>query len=143
MPLQDAARQSPVKPLLYFNRKAFLGALALFIALVLIAAVGRHIVWLRGFMGDVLVVVWVYFCLATVLRTHPCALAVAALLIAYAVELSQYVAHINGWKIADPVLRIIVGSTPDWWDMLAYTLGFLCVLGLQPLQILLKQLLNK
>jgi uncharacterized membrane protein required for colicin V production len=118
--------------LFHFNRSAFLSALALLIALVLIATVGRHIGWLRGFMGDVLVVVWVYFCLATVLRANPRTLAVAALLIAYAVELSQYVAQVNGWKIANPVLRIIVGSTPDGWDVLAYTLGFLCVLGLQP-----------
>jgi uncharacterized protein (DUF2062 family) len=59
-------------------------------------------------------------------------LAVVALLMAYAVELSLYVAHINGWTIANPVvLSVIVGSTPDGWDVLAYTLGFLCVFGLR------------
>ena len=117
--------------------------IALFIVLLLIATVGRHIGWLRGFVGDVWAVVCVYFCLATVIRATPRALAVAALLTAYAVELSQYASPIYGWKIANPVLRIVVGSTPDGWDLLAYTLGFLFVLGLQPLQILLKQLLNK
>jgi len=27
-------------------------------------------------------------------------------------------------------LRIVLGSVPDWWDMLAYTLGFGLVLAL-------------
>ena len=40
----------------------------------------------------------------------------------------RYLARYLGWRIEQPVLRIVLGSVPDWWDMLAYTLGFFLVL---------------
>ena len=32
------------------------------------------------------------------------------------------------------MLRILLGSVPDWWDVLAYTLGFFLVLLLAALR---------
>ena len=43
-------------------------------------------------------------------------------------ELGQYLARLEQWQIANPVLRIIIGSTPDWLDVLAYALGAAAVL---------------
>ena len=40
------------------------------------------------------------------------------------IELSQYLAKLNHWVVSNPIIRTIVGSTPDWWDVLAYTAGF-------------------
>jgi len=57
-------------------------------------------------------------------------LALAALLTGYAVELGQYLARHFGWRLEQPLLRIVLGSVPDWWDVLAYTLGFGLVLAL-------------
>jgi Protein of unknown function (DUF2809) len=111
-----------------FNYCALLVAIALFGLELSIATTLSHIGWLRGFVGDMLAVVLVYYGFKSFVRARPLWLAVAALLVGYAVELAQYLSHLAGWKISQPILRTLVGSTPDWWDMLAYTLGFGMVL---------------
>jgi hypothetical protein len=111
-----------------FNYRALLVAIALFGIELSIATVFRHIGWLRGFVGDVLAVVLVYYALKSFVRAPTLWLAFAALLVGYGVELAQYLSHLYGWNISHPIMRIVVGSTPDWWDMLAYTLGFGVVL---------------
>jgi Protein of unknown function (DUF2809) len=113
---------------LRFNYRAFLVAVALFGIELSIATVFSHIGWLRGFVGDVLAVMLVYYSLKSFVRAPTLWLAFAALLVGYGVELSQYLSHLYGWKVSQPILRIAIGSTPDWRDMLAYTLGFGMVL---------------
>jgi hypothetical protein len=122
-------RSTPVQ--LGFDQRALLITIALFCLEVSIATVFRHIGWLRGFVGDMLAVVFVYYGFKSFVRAPPLWLAIAALLVGYGVELSQYIAHANGWKISQPILRIVVGSTPDWWDVVAYTVGFAVVVLLQ------------
>jgi Protein of unknown function (DUF2809) len=116
---------------LTFNQRALLITIALFCVEVSIATVFRHIGWLRGFVGDALAVVFVYYGFKTIFRAPTLWLAIAALLVGYGVELSQYISHLQGWKISNPVLRIVVGSTPDWWDVLAYTVGFCAVWAIE------------
>lgn len=116
---------------LRFDREAALWALLIFIVEVLIATVWSHHPWLRGFVGDVLAVVWVYFLFKTVMKANTHALALAALAVGCIVELGQYVASANGWHIQSGVLKILLGSVPDWMDMLAYSVGFLLVLALE------------
>jgi hypothetical protein len=113
---------------LTFNRGAFLIALALFGIEVSIATVLRDIAWIRGFLGDVLAVVFVYYGLKAFVRVPSIWLAFCALLTAYAVELSQLIASQMGWKVSNPIIRIVVGSTADWWDVTAYTLGFFAII---------------
>lgn len=105
-----------------------LTTLGLFIALVLLATVGQHTGLLRSFGGDVLAVVFVYYGLKSFVQMHVLPLASIALAIGYAVELSQYLTELNHWVVSNPIIRTIVGSTPDWWDVLAYTAGFGLVL---------------
>jgi hypothetical protein len=116
---------------LTFNQRALLITIALFCIEVSIATVFRHIGWLRGFVGDALAVVFVYYGFKTIFRAPTLWLAIAALLVGYGVELSQTISHLNSWKISNPVLRIALGSTPDWWDVLAYTVGFCAVLAIE------------
>ena len=113
------------------NLRALLIAIALFCVELSIATVFRHIGWLRGFAGDALAVVFVYYGFKSFVRAPALWLATAALLVGYGVELSQYISHSAGWKISNPVLRIVVGSTPDWWDIVAYTVGFIAILIIQ------------
>jgi hypothetical protein len=113
---------------LTFNLRALLITIALFCVELSIATVFRHIGWLRGFVGDALAVVFVYYGLKSFVRAPALWLATAALLVGYGVELSQTIAQSAGWKISNPVLRIVVGSTPDWWDVVAYTVGFIATL---------------
>nr|WP_025139838.1 MULTISPECIES: DUF2809 domain-containing protein [Achromobacter] len=114
--------------LLTFNRSAFVALLAVTLLEVLIATLGRPYPLLRGFVGDVVAVGWAYLVYRSFIRAGVLPLAVAALLTGYAVEFGQYLARYLGWRIEQPVLRIVLGSVPDWWDMLAYTLGFFLVL---------------
>lgn len=118
---------------LRFDREAALWAALIFIIEVLIATVWSHHPWLRGFVGDVLAVVWVYFLLKTVLKANTTGLALAAFAVGCGVELAQYVAAVNGWHVENRVLRIVLGSVADWMDVLAYAVGFLGVLGLESL----------
>jgi hypothetical protein len=116
---------------LRFDREAALWAVLLFLIEVLIATVWSHHRWLRGFVGDVLAVAWVYFLLKTVIRANTLGLALAALAVGCLVELGQYVASANGWHVQNRALKILLGSVPDWMDVLAYAVGCLLVLAFE------------
>ncbi|MNV70555.1 hypothetical protein D3C71_1635270 [compost metagenome] len=73
---------------------------------------------------------WAYLVYRSFIRAGVLPLALAALFTGYAVELGQYLARHFGWRIEQPVLRVVLGSVPDWWDVLAYTVGFFLVLAL-------------
>lgn len=115
---------------LTFNGRAFAALLAVTALLALIATLGTPYPFVRGFVGDVVAVGWAYLLYRSFIRAGVLPLAVAALFTGYAVELGQYLARHFGWRIEQPVLRFVLGSVPDWWDVLAYTVGFVLVLTL-------------
>ncbi|WP_313698987.1 DUF2809 domain-containing protein [Achromobacter sp.] len=115
---------------LTFNGRAFAALLAVTAILALIATVGAPYPFLRGFVGDVVAVGWAYLLYRSFVRAGVLPLALAALFTGYAVELGQYLARHFGWRIEQQVLRVVFGSVPDWWDVLAYTVGFAIVLAL-------------
>lgn len=119
---------------LTFNRPAFAALLAVTVVEVLIATLGKPYPLLRGFVGDVVAVGWAYLVYRSFIRAGVLPLAIAALLTGYVVEFGQYLARLFGWRLEQPVLRILLGSVPDWWDVLAYTLGFFLVLLLAALR---------
>lgn len=119
---------------LTFNRPAFAALLAVTVVEVLIATLGKPYPLLRGFVGDVVAVGWAYLVYRSFIRAGVLPLAIAALLTGYAVEFGHYLARLFGWRLEQPVLRILLGSVPDWWDVLAYTLGFFLVLLLAALR---------
>lgn len=114
-----------------FDARAFLTSLGLFVFLVSLATLGARAGWLRGFVGDVLAVAWLYFVFKTVVPVRPMPLAMAAFGVGCALELGQYLAWLGHWQIANPVLRVVVGSTPDWLDVLAYAIGAAAVVGIE------------
>ena len=118
----------PGAPKLRFDVRVFLCFVALTVLEGLIATIWSHHRWLRGFVGDVLAIAWVYLLLKSFVRASPLMLASAALLTGYILELAQYLAKMQGWHIQQPVLRVLIGSVPDWWDVVAYTIGFVLVL---------------
>jgi hypothetical protein len=97
--------------------------------LVLLATVGARWGWVRSFFGDVLAVVWVYFVFKTAIGARVLPLALAALGVGCAVELGQYLASAWHLHIPNRALRIVLGSTADWWDVVAYVIGFAAVLA--------------
>jgi hypothetical protein len=117
-----------------FDPLSLVWAVALFIVLALLATVGARWGWLRSFFGDVLAVVWVYFVFKTFIAARVLPLALAALGVGYAVELGQFLASAWHLHIPNRALRIVLGSTADWWDVAAYTIGFATVLALEALR---------
>lgn len=111
-----------------FDREAFLSAVLIFVIEVLIATVWSHHRLLRGFGGDALAVVWVYFVFRTFITAPVWFLTVFAFLTGCLIELGQYVASVNHWHISNTMLRIVLGSVADWHDVLAYAVGALAVL---------------
>jgi len=89
----------------------------------MLATLGARAGWLRGFFGDVVAVVWLYFVFKTFVAARAVLLASTAFAVGCALELGQYLARSNHWQIGNPVRRIVVGSTPDWLDVLAYGIG--------------------
>ncbi|WP_224790329.1 DUF2809 domain-containing protein [Pseudomonas fluorescens] len=96
--------------------------------MVLLATLGAGWGWVRGFVGDLLAVMCVYCAFGAVVNARPPLLACAALLIGLSVEFAQYALSIHNWHISHPFLRIAFGSTPDWWDVVAYVIGVLLIL---------------
>lgn len=114
-----------------FDPLSLAWAVALFIVLVLLATVGARWGWVRSFFGDVLAVAWLYFVFKTVVAARPWQLALAAFGCGCLLELGQYLAKLWHWQIPNPVLRILLGSTPDWLDVLAYAIGGAAVLMIE------------
>ncbi|MFB9949022.1 DUF2809 domain-containing protein [Rhizobium puerariae] len=110
---------------------AFVYAVIFFVILLLLAVLGDRLGWIRSFVGDVLAVVWVYFLLKTLVRAKPALLAGIAFGTGVAVELMQYLMVSFSFQIPNRILRIVLGATPDWWDVLAYALGAMLVLGFE------------
>lgn len=75
-------------------------------------------------------VVWLHYLLASIVNVSSKITAAAAVLIAYLIEMGQYL-QINQWLNIAPssVLHIILGATFDGMDLLAYLIGgMLCLL---------------
>ena len=123
----------------YFSQKYFFWSFTLFLVLVYIALFVND-QFVRPFLGDVIVVGWLYLCLKSFTKFNSYMLAHFVLLIAYVVEASQYLnlVTILGLKHIDAA-RIILGATFDWLDLLAYTFGWSCILFIERCRI---QLVN-
>ncbi|MGV8370615.1 DUF2809 domain-containing protein, partial [Pseudomonas aeruginosa] len=74
---------------------------------------------------DLLAVVWLYYLMGSALRAPAAWLASAAFGVGALLELGQYLAAQLHWQFSSPVLRIVLGSTADGFDLLAYALGAL------------------
>lgn len=114
-----------------FSLKYFLAAFALFITEFLIA---RFINggFIRNVLGDYLVVFLIYYFLLSFYKWQKIKLAVFVLLVAYLIEILQYVQILKILGIPKSIFTdMILGSSFDWLDMLAYTLAFLSLVLMQ------------
>ena len=130
LPPAETAASETVTMKIMFDPASFLRAVLLFGILVLLAVFGRDLGWVRGFMGDVLAVAWVFYAIRAFVRADPASIAVVAFAAGAAVELVQYVLTVIDVRIPNRTLRIVFGATPDWWDILAYAIGAVLVFGL-------------
>jgi len=111
-----------------FNKKYFIVSFIFLLVLVYIALFIND-QFIRPFLGDVLVVGWLYLFLKSFIKIQSNKLANAVLIFACVLEVAQFynlvaVLGLGHIKIA----RIIIGSTFDWLDILAYTIGWIFIL---------------
>jgi hypothetical protein len=86
--------------------------------------------FIRPFFGDFLATILVYTGLMIFFsKRHYFNIAVISLLFSYFIEILQYFrfVHVTGLS-KYKVLSLLLGTSFSWWDMLAYTAGFIFIL---------------
>ncbi|NBA85881.1 DUF2809 domain-containing protein [Emticicia sp. CRIBPO] len=110
-----------------FRIRYFIIFLLLFLTEAAIA-VFIHDAVIRPFFGDFLAVIAVYFFLKSFLDIRDIVLIWSSLGFAYFLELLQYCNFLKFSGLEKyKILVVVLGSSFDWRDMLAYTLGILSV----------------
>jgi hypothetical protein len=106
-----------------FNKRPF--ALFIFVLLLEICiALFVRDRFIRPFVGDVLVVILIYSFVRVFLDGPPNRIAISVFAFACLVELGQYLNLVSLLQLQDSqVASIIIGSTFDWKDILAYGVG--------------------
>lgn len=114
--------------LIRFNRQYFILTVILFIVEVLIAMYLNDRI-IRPYIGDVLVVMLIYCFVRSFVNTPVLPTAIGTLLFAYLIEVLQYIHIVQIIGLQDYSLaRTVMGTSFEWIDMLAYTVGIAIVL---------------
>lgn len=83
-------------------------------------------------MGDFLVVILIYCFLKSFLNIPVLSTAIAVLIFSYCVETLQYFQLVKRLGLEHSKLaRIVIGTSFEWIDMLAYTLGIAFVIFIE------------
>src|SRR5262245_8194095 len=105
-----------------------LAAGGLFIVLVFIAAYVRDAV-VRPYVGDLLVVICLYFLVRGATGAGKYWTAGAVLLLAAIIEYAQTLQLLSWLHLSDaPIIKTVLGNTPDPLDMALYSTGLAIVL---------------
>lgn len=111
-----------------FHWHYFLTSLFLLVTLIVIATFINDS-FVRPFLGDALVVIWMYALLKAFIKATYLQATVFVLLFSYLIEIAQYFKLVELLGLQDiEVARIIIGATFDWMDFVAYTTGAITVL---------------
>ncbi|MBL3658851.1 ribosomal maturation YjgA family protein [Fulvivirga sediminis] len=117
--------------MLKFNIRYFTLTILLFLTEVYIALyVHDNIV--RPYIGDYLVVMFVYCFVKSFFDFPVVKTAIGVLIFSYFIETMQYLKMVNLLGLQDNRLaRIVLGVSFEWIDMLAYTLGIITTIGIE------------
>lgn len=88
--------------------------------------------FVRPYLGDVLVVILIYSIVRAFLKVSILTTATAVLIFSFGVEILQYfkIIEILGLE-SSSIARTIIGTTFVWEDLIAYTAGFVVLLGFE------------
>ena len=113
--------------MLKFNSRYFALALLILVVEILIA-IFVHDSFIRPYIGDLLVVIFIYCFLKSFVSLSTSKAALYVLLFSYFVEALQYfrIVQILGFQ-RNNLARIIIGTSFDWKDILMYTIGIVTV----------------
>lgn len=108
-----------------FDKKSFCIAIIIFIIEVLIALY-IHDQIIRPFVGDILVVIFIYYFIKAFLTIRPIYIAIFTLLFSFLVEILQYFNFVELIGLDhNKAARIIIGTSFSWIDLLCYFIGFI------------------
>ncbi len=97
---------------------------ALMFLIELIIAIFIKDSFIRPFIGDVLVVILLYLFIRIFFLSGKLKLVIGVLLFSYLIEIGQYYDLVSILHLQDiTVARIVIGSTFDVMDLLAYSVG--------------------
>ncbi len=114
-----------------FSIPYFLLTILLFTIEILIAKY-LHDRIIRPYVGDVLVVMLIYCFVRSFFRFPVLPTAIATLLFAFLIETLQYfnIVHLLGLE-KYYLARVVIGTSFEWIDLIAYTIGTLIILGVE------------
>ena len=110
-----------------FHIGYFLIAISIFLIEVLIA---KYVTgWVRSYLGDVLVIILIYSAMMTVIELNKKLVVLFTLVLAFAIEFSQYfkLAELMGFEKGS-VAYIVLGNTSSLKDLICYIVGGLLIL---------------
>lgn len=105
-----------------FDLRSFIIFFIIFLIEVLIAKFVDDSI-IRPYGGDILVVILMYYFVKAFIKTESLYIVVATVLFAYLVEIGQYFHLVDVLNIQNKILRIMIGSSFSWGDILCYTIG--------------------
>ena len=101
----------------------------LLLGLEILIALFAHGSIIRPYIGDLLVVILLYCFVKSFVNTPVFITAVSVLLFSYTIEILQYLKIINILGLQhSSIARVIIGTSFEWIDLLAYTAGITIVL---------------
>ena len=101
----------------------------LLLGLEILIALFVHDGIIRPYIGDLLVVILIYCFVKSFVNTPVFMTAVSVLLFSYTVEILQYLKIINILGLQHSgIARIVIGTSFEWIDLLAYTAGVVIIL---------------
>ena len=109
------------------TRLAFLAAAVLILAAEIYIAICVKGGFLRHYAGDILAVILLYALARAAFAAPPSNLALKIFAFAAALELAQYFGAVQILGIENKILKVMIGGTFDFADLLCYAAG--CVLA--------------
>lgn len=111
---------------MHTKTKHLLIALIVFIAEILVATTFSHIRFIRSFISDFLVVIFLYHLVKAFRTVSPLTLSIAVFVFSCVIEILQYF-HLGDTLGLPPssLLSVLLGTNFSWADILMYFLGCL------------------
>lgn len=107
-----------------FDKKSFVIAIIIFLIEVIIALYIKDKI-IRPFVGDILVVLFIYYFIKAFINTKTINIAIFTLIFSFVVEILQYFNFVEMIGLGhNKAARIIIGTSFSWIDLLCYFIEF-------------------
>lgn len=108
-----------------FDKKSFIIAVFTFLIEVIIALFINDKI-IRPFVGDILVVIFIYYFIKAFINTKTINIAIFTLIFSFIIEILQYFKFVEIIGLGhNKAARTIIGTSFSWIDLLCYFIGFI------------------